>query len=520
MSPVQGRLIAIALIVLVVGSAGPVLGQAPQAPKILRIGTDTNLPWLDPHVGPQFALREIASHVFEGLVTVGSDHSVIPQLAAGWSVSLEGLHYTFTLRSGVRFHNGKILNAEDVKASLERYLQVGVRRADLTGIQTVTVIDPLTVRISLKEPQGSFTGVLAVPLGMIAIMPKEIAERAREPLTPPNLIGTGPFQLVEWQRDRQITLRRFPDYSRDTRVPGSGLGGERRAMVDEIHIISIVESGTRLAALERGDVDYAVSLPPTAYDRLVASSTLRPVVIKPFVQVVIQMNASRAPFNNVKARQAVSRGLDMEAIMRAVTVNQTAFYRLQPSIFFPEQQVWHNMEGRDVYNSKNLDLARRLLRESGYDGRTITFVTIRDIEYMYRAALAAKPQLEAIGFKVDLAVRDVPGQIALQRDWNFEMATNGMTTRTDPTAYNYLLQCGASWETYGYCDNEMDKWLVVGLRIRDPERRAQAYAQAQRAFYETVPFVKIGDFHSMDGASQALKGYQVFFQRRFWNVSK
>jgi peptide/nickel transport system substrate-binding protein len=518
MTHAHRRVIVAGLLIILTAIAGPALGQS-QAPRVLRIATDTNLPWLDPHVGPQFALREIATHVFETVVTVGADHGVIPQLASAWTVSPEGLHYTFTLRSGVRFHNGKILNAEDVKASLERYLQVGVRRADLGGIQTVTVVDPLTVRVSLKEPQGSFLGVLAVPLGMIAIMPKEIAERSREPLTPPNLIGTGPFQLVEWQRDRQITLRRFPDYSRDAR-PASGLGGERRAMVDEIHVISILESGTRLAALERGDVDYAIALPPTSYERLVNSSTLRPVVIKPFVQVVVQMNASRPPFNNVKARQAVSRGLDMEAIMRAVTVNQPAFYRLQPSIFFPEQQVWHNMEGRTVYNSKNLDLAKRLLQESGYDGRTITFVTIRDIEYMYRAALTVKPQLEAIGFKVDLAIRDVPGQIALQRDWNFDMATNGMTTRTDPTAYNYLLQCGASWETYGYCDNDMDKWLVVGLRIRDPERRAHAYAQAQRAFYDTVPFVKIGDFHSMDGANQALKGYQVFFQRRFWNVSK
>jgi peptide/nickel transport system substrate-binding protein len=247
---------------------------------------------------------------------------------------------------------------------------------------------------------------------------------------------------------------------------------------------------------------------------------VQPVVVKPFAQVVVQMNASRPPFNNVKARQAVSRGLDMEAIMRAVTGNQPAFYRLNPSIFFPEQQVWWNAEGRDIYNGKNLDLARRLLRESGYDGRTITFVTIRDIEWMYRAAIAVKPQLEAIGFKVDLVPRDLPGQVSMQREYNFDMATNGMTTRTDPTGYNYLLQCGASWETYGYCDNEMDKWLVVGLRVRDPARRAEAYAQAQRAFYETVPFVKIGDFHSMDGASKALTGYQVFFQRRFWNVSK
>lgn len=513
-------LIIALLFAAVAATAFPATAQAPQAPKILRVAVDTNLPWLDPHVGPQFALREIASHVFEALVTVGTDHSVIPQLAAGWAVSPEGLQYTFTLRPGVKFHNGKTLGAEDAKASLERYIQVGVRRADLAGVQSVTVVDPLTIRVTLKEPQGSFAGILAIPLGMIAIMPREMAEGVRDPIQPPNLVGTGPFRLVEWARDRQITLRRFPDYSRDTRSPASGLGGERRALVDEIHYISVLEGGTRQAALERGDVDYAVSLPPTGYDRLQSSSTLRPMVIKPFAQVVVQMNASRPPFNNVKARQAVSRGLDMEAIMRAVTSNQSAFYRLNPSIFFPEQQVWHNTAGSQFYNTKNLEVARQLLRESGYDGRTIVFVSIRDIDWMFRAAIAAKPQLEAIGFKVDLMPRDLPGQVAMQREWNFDMATNGMTTRTDPTGYNYLLQCQASWETYGYCDSEMDKWLVVGLRVRDPERRAQAYANAQRAFYDSVPFVKIGDFHSMDGASQALKGYQVFFQRRFWNVSK
>jgi peptide/nickel transport system substrate-binding protein len=259
---------------------------------------------------------------------------------------------------------------------------------------------------------------------------------------------------------------------------------------------------------------------PSSCDRLQSSATLSPIVIKPFTQVILQLNANRAPFNNVKARQAVSRGLDMEAIMRGVTGNQPAFYRLQPSFFFPEQQVWHNVEGREVYNGKNLDLARRLLRESGYDGQPITFVSNRDIEWLFRAAVPVKPQLEAIGFRVDLVVRDFPGQIAQQRELNFDMATNGVSTRPEPTGFNYLFQCGASYETYGYCDSEMDKWLIVGLRVRDPERRAQAYAMAQRQFYESVPFVKVGDMFSLDGINKAVRGYKVFFLRRFWNVTK
>ncbi|MDR7481044.1 MAG: ABC transporter substrate-binding protein [Armatimonadota bacterium] len=511
------RWVAAALLCIALVASGPALAQAP---KVLRVATDTNLPWLDPHMGTAFTLRELSAHVFEGLVTIGEDYGVIPQLAESWTVSADGLHYTFRLRAGVKFHNGKTLGAEDVKASVERFVQYSARRGDVAAVGSVTVVDPLTVRITLKEPQGSFIGALANPVSLLGIMPREVVEGARDPIQPPNLIGTGPFRLAEWARDRQITLRRFPDYARDRRMPASGLGGDRQALVDEIHIISILESATRLAALERGDVDYAQSVAPAAYDRLRTSPVLDAIVIKPFTQVILQLNANRPPFNNVKARQAVSRGLDMEAIMRAVTGNQPAFYRLQPSFFFPEQRVWHNTEGAAVYNGKNLDLARRLLRESGYDGRPITFVTNRDIEWLFRAAVPVKPQLEAIGFRVDLVVRDWPGQIAQQREGNFDMATNGVSTRPEPTGFNYLFQCGASYETYGYCDPEMDKWLIVGLRVRDPERRAQAYAMAQRQFYESVPFVKVGDMFSLDGATRALKGYKIYFLRRYWNVTK
>jgi peptide/nickel transport system substrate-binding protein len=512
-------------VAVVVGLIGLFTGLAPaladaQGSKILRVATDTNLPWLDPHMGTAFTLRELSSHVFEGLVTIGEDYGIIAQLAESWQVSADGLDYTFKLRSGVKFHNGKTMGAEDVKASIERFVQFGARRGDLGAVKAVTAVDPSTVRLTLKEPQGSFLGAMANPVALLAIMPKELVEGAKDPLQPPNLVGTGPFRLAAWVRDQQITLRRFDEYTRDRRMPASGLGGDRTALVDEVHVLSTGESATRLAGLERGDYDYAMALAPTAYERVRAASGLDAVILKPFTQVILQLNAGRAPFNQVKARQAVSRGLDMDTVMRGVTGNQPAFFRLQPSFFFPEQQVWHNVMGQEHYNQKNLDLARRLLKESGYDGKPITLVTNRDIEWLYRAAVPVKPQLEAIGFKVDLAVRDWPGQIAQQKEGNFDMATNGVSTRPEPTGFDYLFRCGASYETYGYCDPEMDKALATGVKEREPARRAQAYAQAQKEFYETVPFVKMGDMFQLDGASKAVKGYRVFFLRRFWNVSK
>ncbi len=505
----------LALLVVVLAGAGPAAAQ-----KILRVAQDANAPGLDPHMGSQFVLREISAHVFEGLVTIGEDYSVIPQLAESWTVSPDGLQYTFKLRSGVKFHNGKTMTADDVKASVDRFVQYSVRRGDVAAVQAVTVVDPLTVRIALKEAQGSFLGAMANPVSLLAIMPQELVRGAKDGLQPPHLIGTGPFRLAEWQRDQRVVLRRFADYTRDRRTPRSGLGGDREALVDEVQMLSMLESGSRFAALERGDVDYAITLAPASYERLQGSATVQPVIIKPYTQITVQLNANQPPFDNVKARQAVSRGLDMETIMRAVTGNQAAFYRLQPSLFFPEQAVWHNTEGSAVYNSKNVELARQLLRESGYDGKPVILLTNKDYEWAYRAALAAKPQLEAIGFKVEFQVRDWPGMVAQQKESKFNLATNGISTRPEPTGFDYLIRCKASWEAYGYCDPEMDRWLAAGVKAGNVKERAQAYAMAQRQFYQTVPFVKIGDLFSLDGASKNLQGYRVFFLRRFWNVTK
>ena len=103
------RLIAFALLALV-GLAAPLAFA--QGPKVLRVATDTNLPWLDPHMGTAFTLRELSAHVFEGLVTIGEDFGVIPQLAESFTVSPNGIDYTFKLRSGVKFHNGRTVTAE------------------------------------------------------------------------------------------------------------------------------------------------------------------------------------------------------------------------------------------------------------------------------------------------------------------------------------------------------------------------------------------------------------------------
>ena len=165
------RWIVLALVMALVVFAAP--ANAQQAPKVLRVATDTNLPWLDTHMGTAFSLRELSTHLFEGLVTIGEDFGILPQLAESWTVSADGLNYTFKLRAGVKFHNGKTLVADDVKATVDRFMQFSARRGDVAAVQSVSVVDPLTLRITLKEAQGSFLGAMANPVALLGVMPKE-----------------------------------------------------------------------------------------------------------------------------------------------------------------------------------------------------------------------------------------------------------------------------------------------------------------------------------------------------------
>ena len=171
------RVLAV-VVVLALGSLaafGPTPAGA-QGPKVLRVATDTNLPWLDPHMGTAFTLRELSSHVFEGLVTIGEDYGVIPQLAESWTVSADGMDYTFKLRPGVKFHNGRTVTAEDVKASVDRFVQFSARRGDLGAVQAVTVVDPLD-RADLA--QGG-AGLVPRRPGQPGGPPRDHAEGARD----------------------------------------------------------------------------------------------------------------------------------------------------------------------------------------------------------------------------------------------------------------------------------------------------------------------------------------------------
>lgn len=183
---------------------------------------------LDPHVTTSQASATIGRNVFETLVTVDSRYQIKPMLADSWEQSEDGKTITFRLRKGVRFHNGKELTADDVVASMNRWITTASAGKDHFKDARFEAKDAHTAVLHLQQPTATAMPVLAYLGGNYpAIMPKEIIETA-DPKGVKDYVGTGPFQFKEWKQDQYIHLAKYPDYA-PREEAADGLAGKREA---------------------------------------------------------------------------------------------------------------------------------------------------------------------------------------------------------------------------------------------------------------------------------------------------
>ncbi len=207
-------------------AAAPPLAQAQKRSATLVFAQEAPPPTLDPHFSSNIAMRNVAMHIFEQLVTRGEDNRVIPELAENWAISPDGLTYTFKIRKGVKFHNGKELTSADVKASFERYKRLALAKVTLAPVTNMATPDPYTFVLTVAKPQPIFLEELSSFVVPIAIIPAEQAGKEAGKL---DMIGTGPMQFVEWVPDSHIRLKRFEAYKPDARYKGSdGFGGNKK----------------------------------------------------------------------------------------------------------------------------------------------------------------------------------------------------------------------------------------------------------------------------------------------------
>ncbi|MBD3307482.1 hypothetical protein GF339_13720 [candidate division KSB3 bacterium] len=516
-------LVIVGVCVSLVGWGGTAAAAAPDSPGgagVFKAAMTTNPPTLDAYLSSTTATRQVSIYMFETLVTFGDNYEIIPQLADSWTISEDRLTYTFTLRDGIKFHNGETLSAEDVEASFARYRAGALIGQRFDAVEAVTVIDPLTIEFTLTENMPLLVN-LAMPTPFFAIYPKEISEQyGQDEVRGEDLIGTGPYKFLEWKPDVYVRLERFADYIPDERFETySGFGGKRIPYFDEIQLIPAPEAASRIAGLETGEFDFAEAVPIASYEDLEDNPDIQPEILKPKWAIVLELNQGEPPMDDVRFRQALIYALDMDKVLQAVTLGRSEFYRTQPSIYYPEQKVFYTEAGSESYNNQDLDKVKELLEAVGYNNEPITYLSNRDFEWMYKACLSVADQWKEAGINVELQFMDWPSQIEKAKSLEgWHVNQTGWSPRFDPTQL-YSSLSSQSVGAYNYSNPEMDALLNEINKGLPTEERQEVWRQIQKLVWEDVAIIRLGDYFELEATRANVQNYRPFYVTpRFWNV--
>ena len=296
------------------GTRGSALAQAPRKGGDVVIAIAQAPPSLDAHITSAQAARNVNLHMYETLYARDESANAVPELAEGVDISGDGLTYTFPIRKGVKFHNGKELDAKDVAASIERYRKVGASPALVAAIDKIDASGPHEVTLRLKQPQSTFLDNISSPRAPIAIYPASEAAKEAGKI---EFIGTGPYRFVEYRPDSHVKIARYDGYSVNPKgkQERDGFAGKKEAFIDTVTFRFMPEAGARVAALEAGEIHHNETIDGPTAKRLANDKRFAIYKALPFALQVIKFNHAQPPGNDVNFRRAVQAALDMEEIM-------------------------------------------------------------------------------------------------------------------------------------------------------------------------------------------------------------
>jgi peptide/nickel transport system substrate-binding protein len=434
------------------------LTAAPSTPgETLTIAIPDEPPGLDPTTSPAAAIARIVyNNLLEGLVKVNMQGEVVRALAERYSVSIDGMVYTFTLRHGVKFHNGRPLTAEDVKYTLERDLDPKTghpHRAYYEDIQHIKVVDERTIDITLRKPNAVFIFNLA--RANSAIIAKEEVERLKS-----HPIGTGPFQFTEWVRGDRIILTRFKDYY-EPGVPS----------LDKVVFRFIQDPSAQMAALRAGDVDViGAAMNPESALELKHDPQFRVIEGLTTTDVIAAMNNSKPPFSDRRVRKAISYAINRDEVIKG-------------AVFGMAKPIGSHM---DPLNPYYVDLshlyeyapqkAKQLLTEAGYPQGFEFVLRLAEPYLAYRrAGEIIASQLAKVGLKAKIEIIEWGQWLArVYRQADYDMTVMGHAEPFDIGIY-------ANPQYYFRYDNPtLQALLAEADASLDDNQRKALYEQVQR----------------------------------------
>ena len=504
----------------------------PAASRVLRFVPQTDLSSLDPVWTTSNVSRNHGYMVWDTLY--GSDSNFVPraQMAEGHIEEDGGRIVTITLRAGLKFHDGETVRARDCVASLNRWMRrhpMGQALAD-GYLDALTALDDRRLQFRLRRPFPQLIPSLALPSSPVAfIMPERLAntdpfQQIRE------AVGSGPYRFLhnEQRAGTFVSYERFRDYA-PTPVAGSGLtAGPKIAHFDRIEWHVIPDAATSANALITGEMDWLEQMPPEIVELLRRQRALAVDFMDTLVfPCSLRMNHAQPPFNNPAIRRALLPAIQQQDFVTAIVGPFPDRYHVGGGFFTPDTPLANDETLEPLRTPRDLNLAKRLLREAGYNGEPVRLIGTTDIVSTTAMAQVAIDLFRRLEMNLDIALSDWGGLVqrrtnrgpVAQGGWSVSCFANSGMDFVIPGTHNSIRADGRS-ATPGWPEStELEAARLAWFDAPDLAAQQAVARQIQRLAMRDLPYIPLGGYRSMTAHKRVLadrvKGFAIF-----WNIRR
>ncbi|MCA0043951.1 ABC transporter substrate-binding protein [Celeribacter litoreus] len=503
----RSLLAASTALALSIGTFGVAEAQTP--PGVLVVGQIAEPKALDPAAVTAVNDFRILMNVYDGLVRYKDGTlEVEPALATAWEISEDGTEYTFTLRDGVKFHDGSDFNADAVVFNFERMLNEDHPYHNtgpfplsffFSSVASVEAMDDMTVKFTLSSPYAPFLSNLAYPTGLI-VSPAAVEQYGAEFGRHPS--GTGPFTFAEWRSNEAVVVEGNPDY------------WDGAPELQAVIFRPITDANTRTAEMLAGGIDLMVEVPPVALSQFEGETFNVVEQAGPHVWFLI-LNAKEGPFADKLVRQAANYAVNKEALVNDV-LEGTAAVAAGPT---PPAFAWAYNDDLSPY-TYDPEKAKALLAEAGAEGAEVTFYVTEGGSGMLdpiAMGTAIQADLEAVGFDVKIETYEwntFLGEVNPGLEGKADMAEMAWMTN-DPDTLPFLALRTEAWPDKGgfnsgyYSNPEVDKLLEEARVATDQDKRAELYKEMQTIVQDDAPWVFVANWKQNAVTSDAVENFTL-----------
>ncbi len=502
--------------------------SAASAEKVLRVVPHADLKNVDPIWTTAYITRNHGYMVYDTLFAVDADGEVHPQMIGEYSLSDDGLTWTFTLRDGLKWHDGDPVTTADIIPSIQRWGKrdgMGQKLMDFT--EAMTAVDDKTFTLKLKEPYGLVLDSLGKISSNTPFMMKEEHAKTDAFTQVTDIVGSGPFKFVqdEWVPGSKVVYVKNEDYvPRDE--PASAAAGGKVVNVDRVEWIYIPDPATTMNALQNGEVDLWET---PAVDMVPIMKTQENIVIDVIdplgTQGWLRLNHLHAPFDNPRVRQAVAMAVPQETYLQAL-VGDPALYKTCKAFLICDTP-FGTEAGGEPYLNGDLEGAKEVLEEEGVVGHKVVLMQPTDIPVLNSASLVTAQLLRDMGFDVEVQAMDWSTLTSRRAEkkpvedggWNvFHTYSTGADVQS-PIANIGISGGGVERAWFGWPTSaKMEELRDSFARETDAAKKKELAEAIQLEAFANTPYVNYGQWFQPVAWRKGVTGVLVSPVPFFWNI--